>query len=127
MSDGWYSRPIFFVESVERTIDFYRDKLGFSEETRYEEDGIALVGQVVREDCTLLLDCQQPSRTGKGRMFISLDLEPLLRLREEFERRGAPIRDGWWGYDTMIVEDPDGNELYFPYPNAAEDAEGDAR
>ena len=32
------------------------------------------------------------------------------------ERRGAPVKDGWWGYDTLIVEDPDGNELFFPYP-----------
>jgi hypothetical protein len=25
------------------------------------------------------------------------------------------------GYDTMIVEDPDGNELFFPYPNDAKE------
>jgi catechol 2,3-dioxygenase-like lactoylglutathione lyase family enzyme len=123
MSDGWYSRPVFFVESVERAIDFYCGKLGFTEETRYEEDGTVLVAQVNREDCELLLNCQQPARTGKGRMFISLDSEPLRLLREEFERRGAPIRDGWWGYDTMIVEDPDGNELFFPYENEPEEQE----
>ncbi len=113
---GWYSRPVFFVESVERAIAFYTDKLGFTEENRYEEHGKALVGQVTRGDCTLLLNCQQPAKTGHGRMFISLDLEILQTLRTEFEKRGAPVKDGWWGYDTMIVEDPDGNELFFPYP-----------
>ena len=123
MSDGWFSRPVFFVASVERAIDFYCEKLGFAEDSRYEEGGTVLVGQVTREDCELLLNCQQPDKTGKGRMFISLEPEPLRRLRSELEGRGAPIRDGWWGYDTMIVADPDGNELYFPYPNEEEDEE----
>lgn len=125
MSDAWFSRPVFFVDSVERAIDFYTGKLGFEEEWRHEEDGIVLVGQVNRQDCALLLNCQQPEKTGKGRMFVSLDPEPLRLLREEFERRGAPVRDGWWGYDTMIVEDPDGNELFFPYPNETKPTQSD--
>jgi catechol 2,3-dioxygenase-like lactoylglutathione lyase family enzyme len=112
----WYSRPVFFVESVERAIAFYTDKLGFTEGPRYEENGTILVGEVKRGDCTLLLNCQQPAKTGRGRMFISLDHDVLKALRDEFETRGAPVKDGWWGYDTMIVEDPDGNELFFPYP-----------
>ena len=32
------------------------------------------------------------------------------------------IRDGHWRYETMIVEDPDGNELFFPYPARDSDA-----
>jgi catechol 2,3-dioxygenase-like lactoylglutathione lyase family enzyme len=124
MTDGWFSRPVFFVESVERSIIFYTEQLGFEVEWTHEEDGTLLVGQVNREDCELILNSQQPDKAGKGRMFISLDPEPLRRLRSELESRGAPIRDGWWGYDTMIVEDPDGNELFFPYANeeAAEPA-----
>jgi catechol 2,3-dioxygenase-like lactoylglutathione lyase family enzyme len=115
----WYSRPVLFVESVERSIAFYTEKLGFAESSRYEEEGKMLVAQVDREDCEILLNCQQPEKTGRGRIFISIDIEPLRALRTEFENRGAPIRDGWWGYDTMIIEDPDGNELFFPYPNDA--------
>jgi hypothetical protein len=26
------------------------------------------------------------------------------------------VNDGWWGYQLAIVEDPDGNELFFSYP-----------
>jgi catechol 2,3-dioxygenase-like lactoylglutathione lyase family enzyme len=113
---GWYSRPVFFVESVERSMAFYTEKLGFTVANRYEEEGKTLVAQVDREDCEILLNCQQPTKTGSGRMFISLDIEVLRTLRTEFETRGAPIVDGWWGYDTMILKDPDGNELFFPYP-----------
>lgn len=120
----WYSRPVFFVESVERSIAFYTEKLGFAEASRYEEEGKILVGQVNREDCEILLNCQQPEKTGHGRIFISIDIGPLQALRVEFEGRGAPIRDGWWGYDTMIIEDPDGNQLFFPYPNKAEEESG---
>jgi catechol 2,3-dioxygenase-like lactoylglutathione lyase family enzyme len=114
--DGWYSRPVFFVESVERSIAFYTEKLGFTLGSHYAEDGKILVGQVNREDCEILLNCQQPEKTGRGRMFISLDIGVLRTLRAEFENRGAPVVDGWWGYDTMIIKDPDGNELFFPYP-----------
>ena len=116
----WYSRPVFFVGSVERSIAFYTEKLGFVESSRYEEDGEILVAQVNREDCEILLNSQKPEKTGRGRMFISIDIGPLQALRDEFESRGAPIRDGWWGYDTMIIEDPDGNELFFPYPKKEE-------
>jgi catechol 2,3-dioxygenase-like lactoylglutathione lyase family enzyme len=120
----WYSRPVFFVESVERSIAFYTEKLGFVESTRYEEEGKILVAQVNREDCEILLNCQQPEKTGRSRMFISIDIGPLQTLRAEFEGRRAPIRDGWWGYDTMIIEDPDGNELFFPYPKKEEAESG---
>ena len=118
----WYSRPVLFVESVERSIAFYTEKLGFVESTRYEEDGKILVSQVNREDCEILLNCQQPAKTGRSRIFISIDLGPLQALRAEFENRGAPVTDGWWGYDTMIIEDPDGNQLFFPYPKDMETA-----
>ena len=113
----WYSRPVFFVESVERAIAFYTEKLGFSAGNSYSEEGKMLVGQVNRDDCSLLLNCQQPDKTGRGRMFISIDKEPVRSARSKFQSRGAPVEEGWWGYDTMIIKDPDGNELFFPYPD----------
>lgn len=118
MKDGWFSRPVLFVENVERAIAFYRDVLGFTEGQRYEEEGTVLVGEVTRGDCSLLLNCQQPDKIGRGRMFISLAPGLIEDLRAEFEARGAPVREGWWGYNTMIIDDPDGNELFFPYPAA---------
>ena len=121
MKDGWYSRPVLFVDNVERAIAFYCDKLGFTTGWQHEEDGRVLVGEVSRGDCTLLLDCQQPDKTGRACLFISLDTGLIDGLRSEFEIRGASVRDGWWGYDTMIVEDLDGNELFFPYPSQAAD------
>jgi hypothetical protein len=49
-------------------------------------------------------------------MFISLDVGVLDALRAELEGRGVDVKDGRWGYRLMVIADPDGNELYFPYP-----------
>ena len=39
-------------------------------------------------------------------------------LRAELEGRGVDVKDGQWGYRLMVIADPDGNELYFPYPTS---------
>lgn len=120
--DTWYSRPVLFVRSVEQSVAFYVDRLGFTQAWRYDEDSRALVAQVERQGCEIILSSQDSHRTGHGRLFISLDVSVLLELRAELEGKGVEIQDGFWGYDTMIVVDPDGNQLFFPYPNDDEDA-----
>jgi hypothetical protein len=55
---------------------------------------------------------------GNGLIFISLDVGVLDALRTDLEARGVAVKDGEWGYRLMVIADPDGNELYFPYPKA---------
>ena len=98
----------------------YVGQLGFEEHWRHEDAGNTLVAQVDRRGCELILSSQEPDKTGRGRMFISLDVAVLEAVRVELEGRGVAVEDGRWGYRLMIVRDPDGNELYFPYP--ADDA-----
>src|SRR5438105_8600072 len=43
-------------------------------------------------------------------------------LRAELEAKGVPVREGSWGYRLLVVDDPDGNQLFFNYP--AETASG---
>jgi hypothetical protein len=59
-------------------------------------------------------------------MFISLNVEPATRegataaldaLRAEFEGEGVPVKEGRWGYRLLVVNDPDGNQLFFNYPS----------
>jgi catechol 2,3-dioxygenase-like lactoylglutathione lyase family enzyme len=116
MSATWYTRPVLFVRDVDRSLDFYAGQLGFLRSWRFEENGAAFVAQVEREGCELILSSQWPDKAGSALIFISLDVDVLHALREELERKGVSVTDGWWGYETMIVRDPDGNELYFPYP-----------
>ena len=35
----------------------------------------------------------------------------------DLEARGVPVRDGRWGDRLLVVEDLDGNQLFFNYPN----------
>ena len=38
-------------------------------------------------------------------------------LRAELEAKGVPVKEGSWGYRMLVVDDPDGNQLFFNYPN----------
>lgn len=116
MSD-WYARPVLFVADIGRSVDFYVNQLGFTQSWRHEEEGKALVAQVDRQSCALILSSQWPDKVGMGLMFISLDVNVLHALRAELEGKGVKVKDGYWGYPLMVVHDLDGNELYFPYPS----------
>ena len=122
----WFARPVLHVTSVDASIRFYVDRLGFTVAWRYEADGRVRVAQVDRGSCALIFSDQWPEKAGKGLMFISLNVEPptyeaavaaVDALRAEFEGRGAPVKDGQWGYRLLVVEDPDCNQLFFNYPS----------
>jgi catechol 2,3-dioxygenase-like lactoylglutathione lyase family enzyme len=119
----WFARPVLHVTDVEASLRFYVDRLGFTSPWRYEEDGRAHVAQVERQGCALILADTWPEKIGKGLMFISLNVEhesqtaALNALRADLEARGVSVKDGSWGYRLLVVDDPDGNQLFFNYPN----------
>ncbi len=131
----WFARPVLHVTDVEASIGFYVSRLGFTSPWRYEEDGRARVAQVERQGCALILADTWPEKVGKGVTFISLNVEPqtceaeiaaLDGLRAEFEASGVLVKEGWWGYRLLVVDDPDGNQLFFNYPKEAAPGEGSA-
>jgi len=119
----WFARPILNVKDVEASLRYYVDRLGFTSPWRYDEDGTAHVAQVDRQGCALILARSWPNKIGKGLVFISLNAEPdtqsmaLDALRAEFESRDVPVKEGSWGYRLLVVDDLDGNQLLFNYPN----------
>ncbi|MGA9355668.1 MAG: glyoxalase superfamily protein [Terriglobales bacterium] len=122
----WFARPVLHVTDVEASLRFYVNRLGFTSPWHYDEDGKAHVAQVDRQGCALILADTWPAKIGKGVMFISLNVEPathkaataaLDALRAELEAKGIPVKEGSWGYRVLIVDDPDGNQLLFNYPN----------
>jgi len=122
----WFARPIFSVTDVEASLRFYVDRLGFTIPWRFDESGKAYVAQVDRQSCAIILSNHWPEKIGKGLLFISLNVEPptheaaiaaLDELRAELESKGVAVKDGWWGYRLLVVDDPDGNQLLFNYPN----------
>jgi catechol 2,3-dioxygenase-like lactoylglutathione lyase family enzyme len=110
----WYTRPVFFVSDVNRAARFYVDALGF-EKGWHSNDGAGTVCQVNHGECEIIL-CEDGTRRDRGRLFIELTAAGLADLRRELVERSAPTRESWWGYDTLQVDDPDGNELLSPVP-----------
>jgi len=148
----WFARPVLHVSDVEASLRFYIDRLGFTSPWRYDEDGRARVAQVDRQGCALILSDMWPQKIGKGLMFISLNVESLNveslndesqndesrnvgpetreaaaaavdALRAELESKGVPVKEGSWGYRLLVVDDPDGNQLFFNYPAETASAE----
>ena len=118
----WFARPVLHVTNLETSLRFYVDRLGFTIPWRFDEDGVA---EVDRQGCSLILANTWKEKAGNGLMFISLNVEPatperltaaLDTLRTEFEAKGVAVKDGWWGYRILVVDDPDGNQLFFNYP-----------
>jgi catechol 2,3-dioxygenase-like lactoylglutathione lyase family enzyme len=127
----WFARPVLHVRDVEASLRFYVNRLGFTNAWRYEEDGRVYVAQVERQGCALILADTWPEKIGKGLMFISVNAEQQTReaaivaldaLRTELEAKGVSVKEGSWGYRLLVVDDPDGNQLFFNYP--AESASG---
>src|SRR5256885_1023266 len=125
MADG-FARPVLHATDVEASLRFYINRLGFTSPWRYDEDGRAHVAQVDRQGCALILADTWPEKVGKGLMFISLSVEPVTReaaiaaldaLRAELEAKGVPVKQGSWGYRLLVIDDPDGNQFFFNYPN----------
>ena len=127
----WFARAVLHVTDVEASLRFYIDRLGFTSPWRYEEGGRTHVAQVERQGCALILADTWPEKIGKALMFISVNVDPETRraaiaaldaLRAELEAKGVSVKEGSWGYRLLVVDDPDGNQLFFNYPN--EDASG---
>jgi hypothetical protein len=101
-----------------------------------EKSVAIIVAQVDWLECALILSDQWPQKTGKALMFISLNVEPATReastaaldaLRVELEAKGVPVKEGSWGYPILLIDDRDGNHLFFNYPSetaSSETAEG---
>ncbi len=132
----WFARPVLHVADVDASLRFYVDRLGFTSPWRYDDDGKVRIAQVDRQGSALILADSQffrangsgafgPDKIGKGLIFISLNVEShsheastaaVDALLAEFQSKGVPVNEGSWGYRLVIVEDPDGNQLFFNYP-----------
>jgi catechol 2,3-dioxygenase-like lactoylglutathione lyase family enzyme len=119
----WSARPVLHVKDVRASLQFYVNRLGFTIAWCYNEDGLAHVAQVDGLGCALILTRTWPEKAGKGMMFFSVNAEPeeqtatLDALRVELEAKGVSVKEGSWGYRVLIVDDLDGNQLFFNYPN----------
>ena len=48
---------------------------------------------------------------------VAAAIAALDALRSELETMGAAVKEGSWGYRLLVVDDLDGNQLFFNYPS----------
>jgi catechol 2,3-dioxygenase-like lactoylglutathione lyase family enzyme len=117
--------PFFIVSSVDQTIAFYRDKLGFKPWHREPESGpfFAIIG---RDGAMLFIKSGEvgPLPNSKRHPDMRWDAYILTQdpdaLAAEFTDRGisfsAPLGDTHDGLRGFEITDPDGYVLFFGKP-----------
>ncbi len=116
-----YARSVFFVDDAERSLRFYVEQLGFSEDWNVQDDGRTIVCQVSLLGFELILNQTNEQfgtagRAGHGRVFIGLEddqVEPLRRhIIEHILAKGIETQLVDWGRPTLVIRDLDANELF---------------
>jgi predicted enzyme related to lactoylglutathione lyase len=103
------SQPILRVESMQASLRFYVDLLGFEN----AEWGTDEFTSISRGRAGIYL-CR--GGQGRGGAWVWIGVEDAAKLHEEYQARGVAIRmpptNFPWALE-MQVEDPDGNVLRF--------------
>lgn len=123
--------PILNVKNVAAAIGYYVDKLGFRKNWDWgDPPTFASVG---RDEVEIFLSQE---RAGAPGMSLSIFVQDVDALHEDYKRRGAIIRrpptNYPWGVRRMDVQDLDGHDLgmsgdggeEYRSDNAARDADG---
>jgi catechol 2,3-dioxygenase-like lactoylglutathione lyase family enzyme len=110
--------PQFLVDDLERSITYYRDKLGFTLDFVYE----SFYASVSRDGFAIHLKhgpvstAERAYRKEEG-LDAYLGVSGIHGLFEELQKRGAevirPLEERPWACLDFYVEDPDGYILCF--------------
>ena len=114
--DNLYARAVWFVENTERSLRFYVEQLGFTEDWAHREEGHVYVCQVSLFGFELILNQAYDEtlpRTGHGRVFIGLEDDQLGAIRRHIAAHSIQTERRDWGQPTLVVKDLDGNEMFF--------------
>jgi lactoylglutathione lyase len=116
--------PLFFVDDIERSAAFYREKLGFEFAGKWEPEGKLSWCRLQRDGSAVMLQqaCEEDGpAAGRGRgvgFFFNCDDAGVMHA--EFAARGlavAPPQAAFYGMNQIFVIDPDGYELCFQSAN----------
>ena len=110
-----YARTVFFVSDIERSARFYTEQLGFAFDWD-SKDGVLQVSLLGFELILNQTWADAPARAGNGRVFIGLDDDQDSAFRSQLSSKGIRPRRVSWGRPTLVISDPDGNEMFFWLP-----------
>ena len=109
------------VKDIDRTLDFYRDRLVFEEMFRLEREGKLWLMYLRITDTQYIelfpeaVGDRAPDREANGLNHICLEVASIDGVLEELAKAGVPIaREKQMGADGNLqawIEDPDGNRI----------------
>jgi predicted enzyme related to lactoylglutathione lyase len=118
------SSPVLLVADIDRSVGYYRGRLGFSCEVRGEPPDFIVA---TRDDAIILMAlCEDPERIVPNwrivpnvwNVFIRVD--DIEAIYEEVQRRGAAIDyslyDAPSGFREFGVHDPEGHDIAIAQP-----------
>jgi uncharacterized glyoxalase superfamily protein PhnB len=107
--------PVFVVNDVLRSVEHYREVLGFHTEFLYGEP--TFYAGVERGNVLIHLQSARESRKQPGQAAMNVFVSDVDALYEELKARGARLmnapKDYPYGMRDFNVLDPDGNEICF--------------
>jgi catechol 2,3-dioxygenase-like lactoylglutathione lyase family enzyme len=110
------SAHVLVVSDLGRSLDYFRDALGFDVAFRWGEPEPFYAG-VCRGEVTIHLNHVSNSRHRAGNSTVSIFVGDADAIHRELVERGAriavPPDDRPYGLRDFSVEDPDGNWIVF--------------
>ncbi len=121
MKAHYLGHVVFYVKDLERSLDFYRDMLGFQEVGRVFNGAAAALTSGRTHHELLLIQVGDapgpPAGRHRGLYHIGIkvgdSLDELRAAKKDLERAGVPI-DGMSDHtvsQSLYLHDPDGNEV----------------
>jgi catechol 2,3-dioxygenase-like lactoylglutathione lyase family enzyme len=111
-----YSRTVFFVADAERSRRYYAEDLGFALDWD-SNDGVFQVSLFGFELILNQVAAETRTRAGHGRVFIGLEDDQGELLRKHIADKRIETHRVEWGRPTLVIRDPDANELLFWLPH----------
>ncbi len=113
--------PLLTVEDIQRSIAFYRDRLGFEVVAEAKSDNKTYWCRLARQGCSLMLQqaelAEDGPAEGRGRgitlYFVCDDTDA---MHAELVDRGLSLalpQDAYYGMRQLFVPEPDGYAICF--------------
>jgi catechol 2,3-dioxygenase-like lactoylglutathione lyase family enzyme len=116
--------PQFLVDDLDRAIAYYRDKLGFNLDFKYQ----SFYASVTRDGCAIHLKhapklaADREHRKHNEHLDAYISVSGIRDLFSELKMSGAqvikPLEERPWACLDFYIEDPDGYILCFSEQNA---------
>jgi catechol 2,3-dioxygenase-like lactoylglutathione lyase family enzyme len=115
------SSAVLLIADIERSVSYYRDRLGFECEVYGDPPDFMIAA---RDDVSILMAlCQDPSQIVANWKIVDKIWNVYVRVDDvetiyaELQQRGAPIDyslyDAPHGFREFGVSDPDGHDIAF--------------